>query len=221
MTDNTLSHNVSPPLELPDECADRRGFLRLAGVVLVSGAVLTLAACGSGPKSKTTASRTRKSRGKTRGGTRSTATAHLNTHVPQIAAQPMQMNPWMREEAVARAMMAINAPYRYGGSSLETGFDCSGLVHYAFSNSSAAGRALPRSTVQWARASRPISVDALQRGDLVFFNTSGAAFSHMGIYVGGKQFVHAPSSGKVVSLETLDKPYFASRFNGARTVFAA
>ena len=84
-----------------------------------------------------------------------------------------------------------------------------------------AGRMLPRSTIQWARASLPIEEGRLQRGDLVFFNTLGASFSHMGIYIGGRQFVHAPSSGKGVRIDSLDKTYFFTRFNGARTVFAA
>lgn len=191
----------------------RRDFLRLAGTALAAGAAFTLAACGSAPRRRTTVSRAGRS------GTRPSLVPRA---MPQMAAtDPLFMDPWMREEAVARAMLAINAPYRYGGNTLETGFDCSGLVQYAFSNGRVAGRAFPRSTAQWARASRPIDIDALQRGDLVFFNTLGASFSHMGIYVGGRQFVHAPSSGKVVSIETLDKPYYITRFNGARTVFAA
>ena len=130
----------------------------------------------------------------------------------------LQLDARQREEAVARAMMTINAPYRYGGSSLETGFDCSGLVQYVFRGVS--GHALPRSTIQWARASQPIDAGRLQRGDLVFFNTLGAAFSHMGIYIGDRQFVHAPSSGKGVRIDSLDQTYYITRFNGARTVFA-
>lgn len=139
--------------------------------------------------------------------------------MPNLPANgALQLNAAQREEAVARAMLAINTPYRYGGNTLETGFDCSGLVQYVFSGVSA-GRLLPRSTIQWARASQPIDEGRLQRGDLVFFNTLGAAFSHMGIYIGGRQFVHAPSSGKSVRIDSLDKPYFLTRFNGARTVF--
>ncbi|MDO4796055.1 MAG: C40 family peptidase [Brachymonas sp.] len=140
--------------------------------------------------------------------------------IPNLpASSALQLDAARREEAVARAMLAINAPYRYGGNTLETGFDCSGLVQYVFSGVSA-GRLLPRSTIQWARASQPIDEGRLQRGDLVFFNTLGAAFSHMGIYIGGREFVHAPSSGKGVRVDSLDKTYFLTRFNGARTVFA-
>ncbi|WOP17027.1 C40 family peptidase [Ottowia sp. SB7-C50] len=92
-------------------------------------------------------------------------------------------------------MLLVNTPYRYGGNTPEGGFDCSGLVHYVFGQVAARGARLPRSTAQWAAATLPVDEARLQRGDLVFFNTSGAAFSHMGIYVGGGQFVHAPSTG--------------------------
>ncbi len=173
-----------------------------------AGAVaLLLAGCGSAPPRRTVNS----ARAGAAGGRRS---------VPNLpVTSPLQLDASQREEAVARAMMTINVPYRYGGNSLETGFDCSGLVQYVFSGF--AGRMLPRSTIQWARASLPIEEGRLQRGDLVFFNTLGASFSHMGIYIGGRQFVHAPSSGKGVRIDSLDKTYFFTRFNGARTVFAA
>ena len=130
---------------------------------------------------------------------------------------PVQIDATLREEAVARAMLAVNVPYSYGGNTLEGGFDFSGLVQYVFSGF--AGRALPRSTAQWARASLPRDVGQLQRGDLVFFNTSGASFSHMGIYIGNRQFIHAPSSGGVVRTDRIDSSYFAPRFDGGRTVF--
>ncbi len=124
----------------------------------------------------------------------------------------------IREKAVAQALFLINTPYRYGGSSPQTGFDCSGLVQYVFSKFAA--QALPRTASQWAKASTPIRKSALKRGDLVFFNTSGRSFSHMGIYIGRGRFVHAPSSGKVVSIAKLDNSYYVKRFDGARTVFA-
>ena len=116
-----------------------------------------------------------------------------------------------------RAFALLGTPYRWGGSSPDGGFDCSGLVQYVFSGF--AGRALPRSTAQWARASLPRDIGLLQRGDLVFFNTSGTSFSHMGIYLGNRQFVHAPSSGGVVRTDRIDSSYFAPRFDGGRTVF--
>ncbi|MET4579098.1 C40 family peptidase [Ottowia thiooxydans] len=123
-----------------------------------------------------------------------------------------------REAAVARAMMVVNTPYRYGGNTPDGGFDCSGLVQYVLTDLGNAR--LPRSTSQWAAASAPVPEGAMQRGDLVFFNTSGQPFSHMGIYVGNGQFVHAPSSGGTVRKDSLSSRYFASRYLGARSVFA-
>lgn len=124
-----------------------------------------------------------------------------------------------REGAVAQAMLLVNTPYRYGGNTPEGGFDCSGLVHYVF-NSVSASR-LPRSTAQWAAASAPVPESSRQRGDLVFFNTSGTPWSHMGIYVGRGQFVHAPSTGGTVRQDSLSNRYFAPRYMGARSVFVA
>ncbi|MBK8666938.1 MAG: C40 family peptidase [Burkholderiales bacterium] len=140
--------------------------------------------------------------------------------VPPTQA-PLMLDPAGREASVAQAMLLVNTPYRYGGNTPEGGFDCSGLVHYVFGQVAAGAARLPRSTAQWAAATVPVDEAALQRGDLVFFNTSGAAFSHMGIYVGGGQFVHAPSSGGTVRKDRLDSRYFGPRYLGGRRVFAA
>lgn len=134
---------------------------------------------------------------------------------------PLALDPVGREASVAQAMLLVNTPYRYGGNTPEGGFDCSGLVHYVYGQVAAAGRRLPRSTTQWAAATRPVDEARLQRGDLVFFNTTGTPFSHMGIYVGGDQFVHAPSSGGTVRRDSLNSRYFGSRYLGGRSVFAA
>ena len=139
---------------------------------------------------------------------------------PVPATQPpLALDPAGREASVAQAMLLVNTPYRYGGNTPEGGFDCSGLVHYVYGQVAAGAARLPRSTAQWAAATTPVSEAALQRGDLVFFNTLGASFSHMGIYIGRREFIHAPSSGGIVRTASLYSPYFASRFNGARTVF--
>lgn len=116
------------------------------------------------------------------------------------------------------ALGLMGSPYRYGGNSPATGFDCSGLVNYVFGM--AAGTPLPRTSGAQAVSSRRISRRELREGDLVFFNTSGRANSHVGIYVGDGRFVNAPSSGGRVRIDTLDNPYFARRFDSARTLFA-
>ena len=123
-----------------------------------------------------------------------------------------------RQEVVMTALGLMGTPYRHGGNEPAIGFDCSGLVNYVFHQ--AAGTRLPRTTGNQAAASRRISRRDLREGDLVFFNTLGRPNSHVGIYIGDGRFVNAPSSGGRVRIDALDNPYFAKRFDSARTVFA-
>lgn len=123
-----------------------------------------------------------------------------------------------RQEVVLTALGLMGSPYRYGGSEPAQGFDCSGLVNYVYRQ--VTGTTLPRSTREQAAASRRISRRDLRAGDLVFFNTLGRPHSHVGIYIGEGQFVNAPSSGGRVRIDSMDNPYFSSRFDSARTVFA-
>ena len=119
-------------------------------------------------------------------------------------------------EAVVSAMNFIGVPYRRGGSSVETGFDCSGFTRYVFENS--LGLVLPRQADQQAKAAGFVAVkrEDLQPGDLVFFNTMKRTFSHVGIYIGDNRFIHAPSRGKDVRTDDLGFAYWAKRFTGAR-----
>lgn len=117
------------------------------------------------------------------------------------------------------AMGMIGIPYRFGGTSAETGFDCSGFVRAIYQD--AAGHLLPRRANEQAKATEKIDKKELKPGDLVFFNTMRRAFSHVGIYVGNGQFIHAPSTGKTVRVENMDTNYWAKRFNGARRVNVA
>ncbi|MCK9516600.1 MAG: C40 family peptidase [Ottowia sp.] len=126
-----------------------------------------------------------------------------------------------REAVVANAMLLINTPYKWGGNTPEGGFDCSGLVHYVFGRVMGSGHTLPRTTAAWADATTPIKDAQMEPGDLVFFNTSGRRFSHMGILIGDRAFVHAPSSGGRVHTTSLSNPYFSRRYLGARRVFSA
>lgn len=122
-------------------------------------------------------------------------------------------------EIAMYAMGLIGTPYQYGGNSANTGFDCSGLVTYVYNQ--ALTVPLPRTAKDLAFSSRSIKKSQLKAGDLVFFNTSGNnPFSHVGIYIGNNQFVHAPSSNGTIRTASLDNPYFAPRFTGARTFFA-
>jgi len=110
---------------------------------------------------------------------------------------------------VGIAMRYLGVPYRWGGAS-PSGFDCSGLVMYVFAQ---IGISLPHSTYALWNVGTPVSYDQLQPGDLVFFNGLG----HMGIYIGGGQFIHAPHTGDVVKISSMTG-YYASTFMGARRV---
>ncbi|MGB5334276.1 MAG: C40 family peptidase [Woeseiaceae bacterium] len=111
------------------------------------------------------------------------------------------------ETAAAVALDQVGVPYRYGGSS-PGGFDCSGLVQYSYSR---AGKKVPRTTKQLWTSSVAVSRHELRVGDLLFFNIEGK-MSHVGLYLGERQFVHAPSSGRTVSVASLDAPFYESAF---------
>ena len=119
-------------------------------------------------------------------------------------------------DVVVRALSLLGTPYRYGGASPDTGFDCSGLVRHVFA--SVLDRDLPRRSEEISAVGRPVSRAELQPGDLVFFNTLRRAFSHVAIYIGEGRFVHAPARRGRVRVEGLDDRYWATRFNGARRV---
>ncbi|MPS29132.1 MAG: peptidoglycan endopeptidase [Alcaligenaceae bacterium] len=117
-------------------------------------------------------------------------------------------------ELAAYALNYLGVRYRLGGSSPEAGFDCSGLVTYV--SREVLGLQLPRRAEEISRVGDPIDIGDLQPGDLVFYNTLRRKFSHVGIYLGDGRFVHSPSSGGVVRVESMDMAYWKKRFNGAR-----
>jgi cell wall-associated NlpC family hydrolase len=113
--------------------------------------------------------------------------------------------------ALLAAQSRIGTPYRYGGSGPDA-FDCSGLVAYAYRQ---AGVALPRTAAQQYALARPVPRAELRPGDLVFFRWSGREVSHVGIYAGDGQFVHAPQTGGQVRTENLDDEWYRERYVGA------
>ena len=121
-----------------------------------------------------------------------------------------------RSAALVYAMAYVGVPYQRGGTAFEQGVDCSGFVQVTFWES--AGIRLPRRAVEQAQATQAIDPGALEPGDLVFFNTQGQPYSHVGIYVGQGRFIHSPRTGAQVRLERLDDRYWRTRFDGARRV---
>lgn len=121
-------------------------------------------------------------------------------------------------ELVVSALGFLGVPYRRGGNSAETGFDCSGFVKAIYEQT--AGLILPRRADQQAAATQKIEKVDLKPGDLVFFNTMRRAFSHVGIYVGNGKFIHSPKPGAEVRVEDMGMSYWSSRFDGARRVSA-
>lgn len=120
------------------------------------------------------------------------------------------------QDAIDQALDLLGIRYRRGGSSPEAGFDCSGFVSHVFREG--LGLILPRSSKEMSRSGEVVARDELKPGDLVFFNTMRSAFSHVGIYLGDNQFVHAPRAGGRVRVEDLRDGYWVKRFNGARRI---
>lgn len=118
-----------------------------------------------------------------------------------------------------QALANVGKPYRWGGSDPGVGFDCSGLVAHVYDD--AVAMKLPRTSRAMSRRGTRIGRNRLAAGDLVFFNTSGRAYSHVGIYIGRGRFVHAPSTGSLVRVERIDNRYWSSRYVGARRLLPA
>ncbi len=121
------------------------------------------------------------------------------------------------DDLLFHAFSLVGTPYRWGGNAPETGFDCSGLINYVFRET--AGVTLPRTTAGLSALPGTAAADALLPGDLVLFATKGGQrVDHAGIYVGDGRFVHAPSSGGKVRLDSLQASYWQRSFTSARRV---
>lgn len=119
-------------------------------------------------------------------------------------------------EVLVNALNLTGVKYSYGGKSPETGFDCSGFVSYVFKQ--AASLTLPHSALAISQLGKTVSKNELKPGDLVFFNTLKSTFSHVGIYLGNNRFIHSPSAGGQVRVESMKDGYWATRFNGAQRI---
>ncbi|MBH3430728.1 C40 family peptidase [Pseudomonas alkylphenolica] len=138
---------------------------------------------------------------------------------PVVMAPEVYFNP-VAEDVLFRALGLVGTPYRWGGNTPDSGFDCSGLIGYVYRDS--AGISLPRTTREMITLRTPdIDRNALQSGDLVFFATNGGSqVSHAGIYVGEGRFVHAPSAGGTVRLDYLSNSYWNKTYLNAKRVLA-
>jgi hypothetical protein len=133
---------------------------------------------------------------------------------PAVEPAPEPPVPVPVPALISTALRFRGVPYRNGGSD-PSGFDCSGFVQYVFGQ---LGTLLPREVREQYQLGRSVDLDDVQAGDLIFFETVGRGASHVGMAIGGGEFVHAPSSRGVVRVERYDAEYWARRFVGARRV---
>lgn len=170
----------------------RRSLLR--AFLLVQAAIgITLAGCSGAPRAPET-----------------------STGFPVPAAtSPGTLQPAdpIRTQVVFTAMQMVGVPYQWGGAT-PSGFDCSGLVQYAYSN---AGLRLPRTAAAQMEAVTPVTLENAEAGDLLFFR-DGKRTAHVAIYLGQGRFVHAPSTGNSVSLDSFGNAYWRMRFARAGRV---
>lgn len=133
------------------------------------------------------------------------------------STQSSGLSPWVRERIVARAHELIGHRYTWGGASVETGFDCSGLLFYLYR--SVANLRLPRTTHSMiARRDAAIARTELQPGDAVFFSHNGSRRArHVGLYIGDGRFIHAPSTGKAIRINSLNERYWKRNYLTARS----
>ena len=120
------------------------------------------------------------------------------------------------EDISVTAISLIGTPYRWGGNTPQSGFDCSGLIAYVAQVTRK--KKLPRTTDDLGKYGGSLGLQTPAPGDLVFFNTSGDSHSHVGIYVGQGRFVHAPSSGGTVRIDEIKNAYWAPRYTEARRI---
>jgi cell wall-associated NlpC family hydrolase len=148
------------------------------------------------------------------GGPATEAVIHVHPDAPRHTKTPPPPKPTVGEQAAMIALRAVGIPYRWGGAAPESGFDCSGLIHWAYAH---LGVELPHSSYALYELGRGVSRDGMKPGDLLFFSGLG----HVGLYLGGGRMVHAPRSGRNVEIVTLGNSHYGQRLVGARRIAAA
>ncbi|MDR0380205.1 MAG: C40 family peptidase [Candidatus Accumulibacter sp.] len=122
------------------------------------------------------------------------------------------------QDLILKGLEFVGINYRRGGTSPDSGFDCSGFVQAVFRD--ALGEPLPRTVKEQSRVGDAVAKNELKPGDLVFFNTMRRAFSHVGIYLGDNRFLHSPRTGGEIRVEDMSQSYWVKRYNGARRIVA-
>lgn len=147
--------------------------------------------------------------------------APLPAPAKQVVFRPATNFSPAADDVLFCALGLVGTPYRWGGNTPDSGFDCSGLINFVYRDMT--GIKLPRSTREMISMRAPsVPVQALQTGDLVFFATSGGrTVSHAGIYVGEGRFVHAPRTGGTVRLDSLQNSYWQRAYLDAKRVLVA
>jgi cell wall-associated NlpC family hydrolase len=171
--------------------------LALMKYLLALLVLLQLSACGTTPPHTTVQPAVRTAK-------------HTTAH-----AAPRRDEAQMNNLAIY-AMSLYDTPYQYGGKTRVNGFDCSGFVQFVFQNS--LGLQLPRTSSEMSQLGAPLEAVQLQPGDLVFFDTTGSPYSHVGIFVGENRFVHSPRTGKAIMLTSLNDKYWRAHYIGARRI---
>lgn len=143
-----------------------------------------------------------------------------NRHKLLHPADSVHLAARQSSDVLSRAVNSLGTPYRWGGTTPEKGFDCSGLVKYAFGEIDDVE--LPRTSSAMARSGgKQVSRNQLQPGDLLFFRLRSRRIDHVAIYLGGDRFIHAPRRGKAVSIDTLEKPFWKRHYVMAKRVLPA
>lgn len=153
----------------------------------------------------------------------------ISAHADTIKPDDSGLQPFFTREAetqddindliadlLVNAMSLIGVPYRYGGNSPTTGMDCSGFLKYVFKQSLEIN--LPRTAAEIAKVGNAISRAELRPGDLVLFNTMNRPNSHIGLYLGNDQFIHAPRTGRNIGIDSLNNSYWKKHYTGARRI---
>jgi cell wall-associated NlpC family hydrolase len=144
----------------------------------------------------------------------------LSAFIACLWATGMPTSSWAKStetktaDPIEQAYQVLGTPYRYGGKSPATGFDCSGLVTHVFGQS--LGLELPHNASAQSKLGTRVRLAELAPGDLVFYNTRRRPYSHVGIYVGDDKFIHAPKPGSSVRVESMKTAYWVKRYNGSR-----